>query len=87
MKELVGIYLENKTQKANRLGLSRKTLNNWQRLPRSAKLSIIRQDVLEMARLVIQEEAEREGRSRYSRLYGFTLELERMLYPNGVNDM
>jgi len=57
MKEITSIYLENKTEKAKRLGKHRQTLIAWQKKPDSADLKLIKQDVVELLRLIEEYEA------------------------------
>jgi len=57
MYKIINIYLENKTQKAKRLGKHRQTLIAWQKKPDSADLKLIKQDVVELLSLIEEYEA------------------------------
>jgi uncharacterized protein (DUF849 family) len=57
MYKIISIYLENKTQKAKRLGKHRQTLNAWQKKPDSADLNLIKQDIIALLRLIEEYEA------------------------------
>jgi uncharacterized protein (DUF849 family) len=54
MDEIISIYLENQTEKANRLGKHRQTLIAWKRNPSQANLNLIEED-LKALLLLIQE--------------------------------
>jgi len=57
MNKIISIYLENKTQKAERLGKHRQTLIAWQNKPDSADLKLIKQDLVALLRLIEEYEA------------------------------
>lgn len=45
MDKIISIYLENQTEKANRLGKHRQTLVAWKRNPSQANLEVIEEDL------------------------------------------
>ena len=57
MEEIISIYLENKTEKAKRLGKHRQTLIAWQNKPQSANLNVIKQDIITLLNLIEEYEA------------------------------
>ena len=52
MEQIIKIYLENKTEKANRLGVHRQTLNAWMKNPKQANINLIENDLRELLQLI-----------------------------------
>ena len=57
MDEIISIYLENQTEKANRLGKHRQTLVAWKRNPSQANLELIEEDLKALLLLIQQYKA------------------------------
>lgn len=52
MEQIIKIYLENKTEKSNRLGVHRQTLNAWMKKPNQANIDLIEADVKALLKLI-----------------------------------
>lgn len=57
MKEIIKIYLENKTEKAKRLGKHRQTLMAWQKNPNRANINLIEADLKSLLKLIEEHKA------------------------------
>ena len=58
MEKIISIYLENQTEKANRLGKHRQTLIAWKRNPSQANINLIEEDLKALLFLIEKYKAE-----------------------------
>lgn len=57
MDKIISIYFENKTEKANRLGIPRITMYSWINYPNRANLELIEEDLKALLLLIQQYKA------------------------------